>query len=86
LETPHPTATAGDRVVVRLGDGQCNIDKITAAGERVIDRTYISINVAWDLSHTGAAEDGGRVWICDQSAPDLVRLWPSRRASDSEAR
>jgi hypothetical protein len=86
MSQPPPTATAGDRIVVRLGDGQCNIDKITAAGERVVDRTYISINMAWDVSHTGAAEDGGRVWICDQSALDLIRLWPSRRASDSEAR
>jgi hypothetical protein len=83
VEAPRPTASAGDRIVVRLGDGQCNIDKVTAAGERVVDRTYVSINLAWELSHAGAAEEGGRVWICEASAPDFIKLWPSRRASDS---
>src|SRR6202041_1178387 len=63
VEAPQPTASAGDRIVVRLADGQCNIDKITAASERVVDRTYITINQAWEIAHTGAAADGGRVWI-----------------------
>jgi hypothetical protein len=86
VEAPQPTASAGDRIVVRLADGQCNIDKITAASERVVDRTYITINQAWEIAHTGAAADGGRVWICDHAAPESISLWPSRRASDSNAR
>src|SRR5580700_7130251 len=53
VEAPQPAATPGDRIVVRLADGQCNIDKITPASERVVDRTYITINQAWEIAHAG---------------------------------
>jgi hypothetical protein len=65
----------GDRIIVDLGNGCCDVDKITPAGDQVTVRLDLPYHMARDFAIESAGAANGEVWCCHHAQRTLVKRW-----------
>ena len=65
----------GDRIIVDLGNGYCDVDKITPAGDQITVRLELPYDMAREFALESADAANAEVWCCHHAQRTLVRRW-----------